>query len=606
MRKKIFLVIFIASTLTSQDLTRTITEVISTNPVILERLKNYNSTKTDIQNAESEYYPKLDFSIGIGYENTQKDNRLGETSLTDNNNNPVDSIGLGTYQNTLNYTQNIFNGFATTYKVKQQQYRTLSAAYSYIEKVNGTTFEMLNSYLEVMKHEGLLKTAQENVDINTEVSSKVKKLYKAGLTTLSEVNKIESSLALARSNHVVQENTLLDFKYNLKRILGRHLDQKKMSLPKSSPKIPSNLEEASQFAIKNNPSLLVSTYNIKLAQASFKEKKAPYYPSIDIEISQSFNKNQSTIEGTDNKFSAMVNLKYNIFNGYADNAALQQSISRIHQEVESKNDIRRQVLEGLELSWAANEKLTIQLKYLEEYKDYSFKTLKLYTKEYDLGRRSLLDLLSAQNDFIGAKSQIISTTYNLLYSKYRILDALGTLVPTLINNTEFIYENVGLFGSIAENIDTLPISLDQDKDLIVDDNDICSNSLTQNMQGIYGCKTSEHVQRYSGFLFGPKTELLPEGVLKFKDLIQKIQMYDFKNLRFNIFGNVDGDLDEKMMLVLSSQRAGVLKDMLIKAGAIEKNITLHAQSNTAPLYTSELDIGKALNNRVDILVTKIK
>jgi len=229
------------------------------------------------------------------------------------------------------------------------------------------------------------------------------------------------------------------------------MDPESMSKPTLNITLPATQEEAVEFAIENNPSLLVSEYNIKLAQATSREKKSNFYPKIDIEVSQSMNKNLSAIEGEDNRFRAMAYLSYNIFNGFSDSAELQKSISQINQEVETKNNLKRQVIEGLNLSWAANKKLQEQLVYLNEYKEISHKTLTLYTKEYDLGRRSLLDLLSSQNDFIASKAQIINTEYSLLFAKYRILDAMGTLVSTVVSDDETIYSNVGLNGKTPQN-----------------------------------------------------------------------------------------------------------------------------------------------------------
>ena len=430
-KKSLLTVLLLSTALSAQDLKTTVSELLSTNPIILERLKNYNATKEDIVSAESGYYPKVDLNLGFGVEDTER--TLPDTSED-----------FSVYQNSLKYTQNLFNGFSTTYQVEEQEYRTASAAYSYIEKVNHTSFEMVNQYLQVIKNQELLETARENVKINEEIFTKVQKLYDAGLTTLSEVNKIESSLSLAKSNLVVQENTILDVSYNFQRVLGRYMNPESMSRPMLNVTLPATQEKAIQFAIRNNPSLLVSEYNIKLAQATNGEKKSNFYPKIDIEVSQNMNKNLSAIEGEDNRFRAMAYLSYNIFNGFSDSAALQKSISQVHQEVETKNSLRRQVVEGLNLSWAANKKLEEQLVHLREYKKFSLKTLTLYAKEYDLGRRSLLDLLSSQNDFIASKAQIINTEYSLLFAKYRILDAMGTLVSTVVSNEDIIYSNVGL------------------------------------------------------------------------------------------------------------------------------------------------------------------
>ncbi len=603
MKKRLVLALSLVVTLNAQDLKTTVDEVLSTNPIILERLKNYNATKEDIAIAKSGYYPKLDLSLGIGYEHTDRDTPA----------NGEQTFDFNVYQNSLKYTQNIFKGFETTYQIKQQKNRTISAAYSYVESVNDTAFKTLDAYLQVMKNKELLDNAQANVDINQEIFKKVKKLYDAGLTTLSEVNKIEASLSLAKSNYIVQENTLLDSTYNLQRMLGRYLDPSEMTRPELTIALPENIKEAASFAIKNNPSLLVSKHNIKLAQATYKEKKSPFYPHLDIEISQSMNKNLSAIEGTDNRFRAMAYLTYNFFNGFADTAALQKSVSTIHQEVQVKNKLRRETIEGLNLSWSANEKLNEQLKHLIEYKKFALKTLTLYAKEYDLGRRSLLDLLSAQNDFIGSKAQIITTEYNLLFAKYRILDAMGILVETVMeDNSDIVYATVGLSGQMPDNEDTLPVYFDRDKDLIVDDKDLCSNSLSSKMRDMYGCQhifdDVKRIERYTGFLFKKRsTALTPEGQKMLDALIEQVKPYGFSHLKFDLLGNVD---DEKMkyenILYLSKRRAQTVKDKLIKAGAKEENITIHANADEAPMYSNEEEDSIKLNNRVDIIVKKLK
>ena len=603
MKKNLLISLSLVATLQAQNLETTVKEVLSTNPIILERLKNYNSIQEDITSAKAGYYPKLDLVLGAGYENTDRTNRPAGAANQ--------SFDFSVYQNSLTLTQNIFKGFETTYQVEQQENKAVSAAYSYIEKVNDIAFNMVNSYIQVMKNAELLETAEENVEINEEIFVKVKKLFDSGLTTLSEVNKIESSLSLAKSNYIVQENSLMDVTYNMHRILGRFIDPKKMSAPIFNSILPTNLEEAVQYAMDNNPSLLISKYNIKLAQATYQEKKAPFYPQLDVEVTQSMNKNISASEGNEDKFRAMAFLKYNFFNGFADTAALQKSISQIHQENQSKNDLRRQVIEGMNLSWVSNEKLTAQLVHLKNYKKFSEKTLTLYSKEYDLGRRSLLDLLSAQNDLIGSKSQIINTKYSMLFAKYRILDAMGTLVSSVLGDTDIVYSNVGLLGSQKIEKDTLPIKLDMDNDLIVDEKDICSNSLSSEMKGIYGCKSifekTTQIERYSEFTFsGTEAELTSHGENRLHSLIKQLQEYGFENLKFDVLGNVDVEsLDSKASLLLSAQRAGVVKDILTKAGANEESIILHAQSDKAPMYTNASEKGRQLNNRVDIVVRKL-
>lgn len=597
MKKNTLLLLMLFASINAQDLKTIVNEVINTNPVVLERLKNYNATKEDIVSAKADFYPQLNLSLGVGLEKTDKTNQANAAVDTHDNYN--------VYQNSLTYTQNLFNGFATTYQVKEQEYKTLSASYSYIEKVNDRSFEMVNQYIEVMKNQELLENSQENIDIDQEVFQRVQKLYDAGLTTLSEVNKIESSLALAKSNYVVQENTLLNKNFQLATLLGRSLDAKNMSKPSLNVALPSSREEAAKFAVGHNPSILVSKFNIKLAQATNREKKSAYYPKIDISISQSMNKNLSTVEGNNDAFKAMVFLSYNLFNGFSDKAALQKSVSLLHQEVESKNNIQRQIIEGLNLAYIANEKLQEQLVHLINYKRYSKKTLSLYQKEYDLGRRSLLDLLSTQNDFIRSKAQIINTQYSILFAKYRILDAMGILVDTVLGDKNSAFSNVGLASSsIGISKDSLPIEYDRDKDLISDNLDLCDNSLSTQMKNAYGCVLKDdnifQIERYNQFLFS-KEKFLSEKQLH--NLITQVKPYGFGKIKFTLLGNAqDENLKAEALKKLSQTRAEKIKTLLMNAGALANNISIIANADTAPLFSNL----NAKNNRVDIVVKKLK
>ena len=616
MKKAAALLSLLTTLLIAQDLQTTLGEVLQTNPSIQERLKNYNAYKQDIDVAKAGYYPKLDLKLGAGYEKTTRTDLSGAYRPYNNGiqSGVVHNLGYHVYQTSLVYTHNVFEGFGTKYAVQGQEFRTLSAAYSYIEQVNAVASDTAQAYLEFLKNSKLLGTAKENVKIDEMILGKVKKLYNSGLTTLSEVNKVESSLALARANLVVQENSLKSSAYNLEKLLGRHLKPNELEEVKLKIELPKNREKAIETAFANNPSLLVSDYNIKQAEAAYKQSESPFYPRIDIEASANYNKNLSAVAGNDDSYKGMVYLSYNFFSGFGDEATKKKNISKIYQENEIKNKLKRDVVEKINLAWTSNIELQKQLERLKEYKDFSFKTLKLYAKEYDLGRRSLLDLLTAQNDYINAKAQIISIEYALLESQFKILDAMGTLVQTVMGDTKSIYSNVNLAGKkVASNEDTLPVHYDTDNDLIVNRFDICDNSLAKDVQDIYGCKNDENVtmiKRYSWFLFEDhhkylfeKDDFDPKALDELKKMIKQASFYGFKNLKVTIFGNAfDNTKSSDELKELSQKRADYVKKLFLDAGAKEDNIKTYAIGNTAPLYSND-DIR---NNRIDIIIKKMK
>jgi len=600
--QKLLLLVSLGTLVSAQTIKECVVDVLETNPKVQERLKNYNSISQDIDIAQSDYWPKLDLNLGAGYENTDRYSRPAPTADDRNQ-------GYEVYQNSLRYTQNLFKGFETYHKVQEEEARAGAAAYSFIETANDTAFEMVNTYLQTMRNVELLSTAQENVDINEKILTKVQKLYNSGLTTRSEVNKIESSLYLAKTNYIVQENNLLDAQYNLQRVLGRPTYSEEMQRPDlNNTKVPSSVDAAAQFAMKNNPSLLVSNYNIELAQATWKEKQSNYYPHIDIEISQSMNKNLSAIEGNEDRFRAMAFLSYNFFNGFEDQAQIQKNVSKIHQEIATKNDLRRQVVQGLQLSYASYIKLQEQMVQLQKYKEFSLKTLTLYAKEYDLGRRSLLDLLSAQNDFIGAKAQIINTEYSLLFSKYRILDAMGIMVASILDDTDLLYSQVNLGTQKEHEEDNLPVYLDNDNDGIVAEKDVCDNTLEKALYNLYGCQEDKNstgsIKRFPSLVFDDEADLDGDSEEILAQITKELKALTPQSFEVTLLGNVEHkDFNSDEAIRISQKRANLIETALIDAGISQESITTVAQGSDAPLYSNESSEGQELNNRVDVIVT---
>ncbi|NOQ31433.1 MAG: TolC family outer membrane protein [Helicobacteraceae bacterium] len=478
MKKSVIVISYILLlqlSLEAETLKECVVDVLATNPKVVESLKHFNYTREDVTIAKSGYLPKIDLTSSLA---DGSFDGLSSDYKKDN---------IQSYQYSLKLTQNIFNGFATRHSTNAEEAKTTASAYSYIETTNDVAFNMSKVYIDVLQYKELLEIAYENIEISTNISAKVEKLFNAGHITLSEVNKVNASLELSKSNYVVIQNNLLDAKHSLHRVLGRYIDEKSMVIPFIDLKMPSSKDEIIALALKHSPTLIVSSYNIKMFQSLYKERKSFYYPKLDLDVTQSAVKTSATYRGDSNEFTAKLNLSFNFFNGLEDSAKLQQAISQVQKEISAQDDLKRQVIEQISLAHTSHMKLQEKMKHLLKYKEYSFLTLDLYTKEYDLGRRSLLDLLTAQNDLISAKKQIAEGNFEILYSKYKILDAIGMLVIEVLKEENPSLANVGL-SKTKNNItdDTISINNDYDNDKILNNIDISSNSKKDDKINSYG------------------------------------------------------------------------------------------------------------------------
>jgi len=422
----------------ASNLKEIVTNVLDTNPIVNERLHNYRATVMDIRKAKAGYLPTLDVEAGVGVDN--------RGSFSSESNKKYDI-----FESAIILRQNIFKGFSTQETVNYQAMRALASAYSYLEKANDVTLQTIKSYIDILRYQAMLKNAQLHVNHIEKLYEKVTKSYKAGLTKMSEVSRVQASLSSARSNMLVARNRLTNSIYNFKRVTGRMVSPNELEPISFNLPLPDSQEKATQIALKYNPSIKVGEYNTKEAEFRYKESKSKFYPTVDAEVMGGYNDRMHSDSNNpypDRKddVKAMLKIKYNIFRGGADEAARVGMMSRVSKEAEVLNDLKRQVTEGLDLSWSTYQLNRERIPVLQRYLNESKKTLKLYWKEYNLGERSLLDLLAIENDLKRANDELVDAKYNMLLAKYRIVDAMGLTVASIVNNVESIYQRVGLRG----------------------------------------------------------------------------------------------------------------------------------------------------------------
>ncbi|QKJ21815.1 TolC family outer membrane protein [Poseidonibacter lekithochrous] len=446
-----------------------INELIFTDPEIKEKLFQYNAIMEDINISDAGYLPTLDFVGKIGRKEIEKDG--------------IPKDGFDTSELTLRLVQNLFNGFGTQAAVNRDEARAKAAFNKYIEVAQDKMYRAIEAYIKVVRYNEVLKIAKDNVKVHEETLLKIQDRYEKGFSTLSEVERVKGRLALSKSNYVSETNNLFDAKFNFHKSLGRYVDETTLVMPEFKSSLPKTLEHATDIAIHNNPSILVANYDIKAIQESLQYTKRRNYPTLDIELERSrYNNLTGTTAGTQDDTSAMLVLNYNLYSGGADKAEKQKYVSLLNYEYAHKNKLKRDVIEALGLSWSAYKMINEQYKYQVEYRDLTANTKIAYDEEFQLGRRTLIDLLDVQDEVNNIKIKVIHNSYDLLFSKYRVLDAMGEL-----------YKSFGKEFKEDYKEDKLLAYVDEDNDKILDCEDQCDNSATEETN-IYGCQGITCVQ----------------------------------------------------------------------------------------------------------------
>lgn len=390
----------------------------ATNPVMSERIQNYNATKHDITKAKSEFLPTADISMYHSHEKTRNHTFTTAERMTRKGKR---------FQANLN----VFNGFGSLANVDQQEARVDAAGQNIQYTSNALSLEMTEAYIELLKQYEFLKIAKKNLKTHNDINSKISTRTESGFGSKSELDQSKSRVALANSNVIIQQSNFRDALTTFERLYGEPVNVDTLVRPDFTYAMPITLESAVQRAKENHPALAVQSSNIKVAEHRLGVAEKEFLPKLDFELYVDDSENVAGWEGEDYTSHAMLTLSYNIFRGNFDRANKEQQQVMILQEKEIKNDIVRRVEENVKFAWIAYEELSKQIPYLKEHRDYSITTLDAYNKEFSLGRRTLLDILNTENELTSAEKELVNAEFDLVLAKYRVLEGIGELSSAL-------------------------------------------------------------------------------------------------------------------------------------------------------------------------------
>lgn len=478
----LFAVVALPTPVVAMELNDFVTDSISAHPSIREQVHVFRQVERDRDIANSGWRPSLDLEASTGtYEtespSTAQQKREYESSRAE-----------------LSLTQNIFNGFDTTYQQKQTEARIGSALYEIYDTADNIALEAVQAYLDAMKQFKLVELAETNVASHERILSQIRERNNSGMGRRSELEQTEGRVARAHASLIAQQNNLQDAATRLHEILGRYLELSQVKEP-ALPEHPNkSLDEVIKLALQQHPAIKVASYNVQAALSDSSRAKSNNYPQMDLRLAKEVGDDINGLTGDTDELSLVLNLRYNLYRGGADSAEARKKISIVHQNQEFAARVRRQVINTMRLAWAADQSLSQQLKYLNTHIEKARQTVESYGEEFFIGQRDLIDLLDAESELNSAKNQYTEAYYEALAARFRILEAMGNLFPVLKLDVSVGEDDLHIAKISAHGNDLLPLDSDRDVDNKKDDSDQCDNTLAKNKVNAFGCHGQQSLQ----------------------------------------------------------------------------------------------------------------
>ncbi len=387
--------------------------MLQTNPEIKSLAYNRLARDQEVIQAGAGYFPTLDISYGAGI--------VDEKHPFDDTIEPQSTV--------LSLRQNIFRGFADTYEVKRQQARVNSAAYRLQGTSENIALATSRVYLNVLRQLELQNLAKENLTIHKRIYDQIKLRSESGIDRKADFDQVTGRLSLAESDVVVAEANVADAQTDYLFVVGRPAID--LIIPYSVDAVmPVSMDEAQQLALSNYPILKSAQADVEAREAQRSVAKYNYYPKLDLSIDKKWEDDVDVV-GYAEELRATATARFNIFNGFYDKARVEETCYLIKEAREIQKNTHRQIVESIRLSWVAYQSAQNKIIYLKDYVQSTRATAEAFSKQWNIGKRTMFDVLDIDAELINAEIDLVNAKYDKIYAQYRILGGMGQLVQTL-------------------------------------------------------------------------------------------------------------------------------------------------------------------------------
>jgi len=395
-------------------LTDVISHVLQTNPEVNQLKYTRMAKDQEVVQAKGGYFPTLDVSAGLGLRDQDRpyNDRTWPESAS------------------VKLRQNLFHFGATKAEVRRQKARSKSDAYLLQGTSENVALKTARVYLNVLRSLELRELAKENLTNHERIADQMKLRSKSGVDRKADFDQVMGRLSLAQSNIVTTTANIRDAITDYEAVVGRSPENLDKTLPLEKF-IPTSMEEAEQFAVRNYPIVKSAKADIKAREAQYEFAKRIVYPSLDIAVDYTWERDMYPNVGRYDYLSATAIVSFNIFNGFRNKGRIQETKLLIGEAKEILNNTERQTIQSVRLSWEAYRAARERVAYLEEYVRSTEATAIAFAAQWNIGRRTMFDLLDTQAEYINAKSDLVKARYDQTYAEYRILSGMGKLVHTM-------------------------------------------------------------------------------------------------------------------------------------------------------------------------------
>ena len=291
-------------------------------------------------------------------------------------------------------------------------------------------FSAAEAFFNVLTNQKIVELREVNLDVLNERLEVAKIQFEVGELTLTDVAQSEARLSLSQANLAEARSNLEKSKAIYKSIIG--VTPLNLSNDFINFTLPTTLEEALSIASVKSPYIKFAEKSELSSRYGIKSAKSKLLPSISL-IGEFSNSEEMLFNMDGDAYQLMGVLSMPIFSG-----GLNWSNIRKAQEINIRDkfqltEARRFVIQEVKSAFAQYNSSLIKVNSSKKQFEANKIALEGVKEEFELGTRTNLDVLDAEQEFLDSQVSMISSENNSKLSMFYLLLSVGSLNPDVLS-----------------------------------------------------------------------------------------------------------------------------------------------------------------------------
>jgi len=436
-------------------------ESAKSHPGVGEAAANRRATESELRQTQSTLLPQVRIDAYYGREKFDQSASIVSGSAL-----PIPAFGTGVWRNgsqeSVVIRQLLFDGFASIHDIWRQSARVNAAAFRVRERTELIALDAAEAYVDVVRYLRLVDLSDQNVATHEKIFANVNSRFAGGRAGEGDLEQARERVENAKAQRDEFRRSLEDARAKYRKVVG--LEPYNLRFPGPLGGMPGSRDESLAVAIRFNPTILAAQADVDAAKHAFRVTDGAFVPTLALEgRATHFDNTYPYLGITHEDYSGRVVMSWDIFRGGQDVWKRSEAAERSVQATMAHARLQRDALESIDKAWNARTITRTRIADLVRQLEADRKTIAAFDKEYELGQRSLIDLLNAQNQYFNAAVSLTSARGVVVFADYQLLAAMGTLLeylkaPPPVDAAPMDYIP---FGIIGYRLPTLRVFLPQ-------------------------------------------------------------------------------------------------------------------------------------------------